>query len=540
MTFTARTLADALRLAADEAQTLRTFIDDLDGWDGKDLDTGTNAWRTLDVLAQSLDHADDHQSASAGLETAGEAGIIGATGHCGVMLTMLLFSWAAALENDEPVTPVRMRQMLRSSLEISGGFMTFSPAIQMVIEESAREIAELGDTLPEAADVLNMYAAQCQFALVEATNQATGRIDPGAAVFTLVVTCLDAVVRDDVALLSSFAQMLADLAASHQPRGPRAHAPELDRAFTVDMVVSASRAECQELSDRLSVLGAGHSFTGHEDFFGVGEWRFHVDTAVPMAVYPRGMAVRSFTVVDARPHEMLGVDGLADGFVHRGVHILERPSTRRVERAHVIVLSNAPGMVEAFAQSGALVVLNPQPSDSQHILSLARASSTGVSVLIPTDAHTAKMARMLEEKAPLPLRVIVAPTADELAAQSVAQATATIFVPQPGGYQAAEQLSAVIDQAIQYSLSTFRSISVESAELDVLGGAIESLNLFGSRTWRLLLSKNANPQTSAIVQHLLQTKVHLSGAPDDNAFNTPSLDVIEGHYQGATVLQGIQ
>lgn len=540
MSLTANTLAQTLRLAAEEAQTLRTFIDDLDGWDGKDLDTGTNASRTLSALADSLGAASDHLPFATGLEVAAEAGIVGGVGHCGQMLTLLLYSWHDALDGSDKLTPVVLRQMLKSSLRPQSGHMRLSDSLNMLLEECSAELDSFGQTLPDAPELINIYASHCQYALVEATNQSTGRIDPGAAVYALLITCLDAIVRDDVSLLESFAQMLADLAASHQPKGPQAHAPQKNRAFTVDMIVSGSQADIEALTARFDLLGAAHSLVGSEDFFGVGEWRLHVDTAVPLAVYPQDHPVRSFTVSDARPHEMLGVDGLADGFVHRGVHILERPSMKRVERAHVIVLTNAPGMVESFAQCGATVMLHPKTADARFMLTVAQGSTTGVTLLVPTDEATHDLAQNVAAKAAPGTRLLVASTFDELSAQSIANATATTFVPQPGGYQAADALVDVLTQAMAHAQSTFRTIVLPSTDVQTLSEAVDALLLFGARSWRLLLSRNADPQTTAIIQHLLPTPF-IPGLSDlVDLASTHSFDSIEAQYAGPTLLQGIQ
>jgi len=60
--------------------------------------------------------------------------------------------------------------------------------------------------------VFSRFSSQAQIGLVEATNEATGRIDPGGAFIALVLACIDAAMRDDAGILQSFTAMLADLA----------------------------------------------------------------------------------------------------------------------------------------------------------------------------------------------------------------------------------------------------------------------------------------------------------------------------------------
>lgn len=318
------------------------------------------------------------------------------------------------------------------------------------------------------------------------------------------------------------------------------------------MIVSGTRADVDAICERLTLLGAAYSYVGREDFFGVGEWRFHIDTSAPLAIYPRGISVRSFTVNDARPDEMLGVDGLAEGFVHRGVQILERPSVRRPERAHVVVMTNAPGMLEMFAQAGATVVLHPNKTDQGVFSTLAQGSSTGVTLFIPTDQNSHALAVKLSEHCPAGMRFLVADTCDELSALQAATATATTFVPQPGGFEAADALFEILTQALEHAHASARSIELATSDVELMSQAVESLLVFGARSFRLLLSKSADPQTAAIIQHFLPIEASASSrsnayagvAPvtlheDDHNAQSP-YDVIEGQYSGATLLQGIQ
>lgn len=538
MSLTARTLADTLRLAAEEAATLRRFIDDLDGWDGHDLDTGSNAARSLEALAEATASLHENVSLATALDIAVESGVTYGVGHCGQMITLLLQSWSASLGGILDVTPVRLRTMLKASLRSESGAMALSPALSVLISQSSEELDLFGETLPEIGELIGAYAAHCQFALVEATNQSTGRIDPGAAVFTLLVTCLDAIVRDDVALLASFAQMLADLAASSQSRGPRAHSPGEDRAFTVDMIVAGSQSDLLEVLERMRVLGARYSYVGNVDFFGVGEWRIHADTAVPLALFPRHMTVRGFTVCDARPHEQLGVDGLSDALTHHGVHILERPSLKRVERAHVIVLTHAPGMVEAYAQAGAVVVLAPSTADAYYLHNLVRASDTGVTLLIPTSERTGDLSQMLSDKAPANTTIMVAQSCDDLTALALTHATATTFVPQPGGREAASALMAILSGAMHHALSQIRTVPLNDGAVEEISQAVEELNVFGAQAFRVLLGNQADPQTVTIVQHLILGARTIHGDVLDNGATLEPVEVFEGHFDGASLLQG--
>lgn len=556
MSLRAHTLAAALRLAAEESATLRTFIDDLDGWDDKDCDTGTNAHHTLTYMAAALEDATEYLSFASGLELAIDAGITYGMGHVGQLITLVLASWHRSINGIDTLQPVHIRAMLIADpCEKAGehgipergvdehsahGYMELSAAIAAMLDDARDELNALGTTLPAGDDLVNLYAAQTQFALIEATSATTGRIDPGAAIISLLATCLDSALRDDNALLASFAQMLADLAASPTSRPPRAAVPHEQRAFTVDLVLSGVRSDAQALSARLTMLGAAHSWVGRADFFGLGEWRFHIDTSAPLAVYPRTMNVRAFTVTDARPNELIGVDTLSDGVTHRGVRLLERRPMKRVERAHVIALTQAPGLVEYLAQAGATVVLSPTADDVPIIAALARASSTGVSLILPYDEASAELAATACTYAEQhhmsakethtdaqALRIIAGQSRCDLVALALVQACGTIFVPQPGGSQVAAQVESLLRDAQQHALASQRTVLLPShADHEVIA-AVEEIGTMEPRQWRILLGGNDGTNVVALVNQLL------------SAYPGTILDVIDGGFTAPSQLQGL-
>ena len=55
MELNASVIIAACRAGAEEAARLAPFLDDLDGWDGADCDTGTNAAATMAALAAAMD-----------------------------------------------------------------------------------------------------------------------------------------------------------------------------------------------------------------------------------------------------------------------------------------------------------------------------------------------------------------------------------------------------------------------------------------------------------------------------------------------------
>ena len=107
------------------------------------------------------------------------------------------------------------------------------------------ELEDLGATLPEVDDVFSRFSSQAQIGLVEATNEATGRIGPRwAPSSTLVLACIDASMRGDAGILQSFTAMLADLAERHS-RAPEAASPPPGRDFTVDIILEGTQEDLE-------------------------------------------------------------------------------------------------------------------------------------------------------------------------------------------------------------------------------------------------------------------------------------------------------
>ncbi|WP_039886257.1 DAK2 domain-containing protein, partial [Schaalia georgiae] len=426
----ASVLAAAMASAAEEARRLAPFLNDLDGWDGSDCDTGSNAAATLAAMASALAALGPGAPFSTAVEACARTAVRQGVGHVGVLLGGVFASWAAVLLDEARPTPLVVRRML-CARPAPGCRIDASPAVVEVLAGARAELVALGDTLPDVADVISLCSSQAQIGLVEATSEQTGRIDAGAAVLALVLACLDSATRADPTILESYAVMLADLAALGGGRAPSPAPPPAGRRFTVDIVMQGEDKDRAALVSRLDALGARLSTVGHTDLFGLGEWRFHVDTSAPLAALPRTGRTLRFQVRDARPDEMIGIDELADeGITHRGVRLLERRPVRRVERATVIACTRAPGLVEELARAGAVVFLDPSPEDAPGLAVAAASSSTGVALIAPCDeacaALVARAASLLPSGPAAAPSVLSAATSDDLGVLAVARACAPL------------------------------------------------------------------------------------------------------------------
>lgn len=534
MDLNASVIIEACRAGAEEAARLAPFLDDLDGWDGADCDTGSNGAATMAALKAAMDSLDPRAHLRDALEAAVETIIRRGLGHSGMALGALFEAWAGALGDEHHVTPLVLRRMLAASLSPVASSIEWSDALVEMLGGAVRELEDLGATLPEVDDVFSRFSSQAQIGLVEATNEATGRIDPGGAFIALVLACIDASMRGDAGILQSFTAMLADLAERHS-RAPEAASPPPGRDFTVDIILEGTQEDLDALLARLGGLGARLSYVGRVDLFGMGEWRLHVDTSAPLAAHPTSGQVIRFQVCDARPDAQIGIDELADeGLSHRGVRLLQRRPMRRVERARVIACTSAPGLVEDLARAGAVVFLDLNSGDAAGIVSAAT-SRTGVTLVATCDEASASLvgtvASVLPSPAPGVPAILRAGSRDDLDVLAVARACAPLFVPQPGGVEAAPTLARMLRDGAHDALASCASAPLPpGGDPEGIAEALAEASRSGGDSWRLLISRDDDgPYTVATVRQLLSTR---------DASSTIDLETWDGGQSGPSLVAG--
>lgn len=89
MDLNASVIIEACRAGAEEAARLAPFLDDLDGWDGADCDTGSNGAATMAALEAAMDSLDPRAHLRDALEAAVETIIRRGLGHSGMALGAL-------------------------------------------------------------------------------------------------------------------------------------------------------------------------------------------------------------------------------------------------------------------------------------------------------------------------------------------------------------------------------------------------------------------------------------------------------------------
>ena len=553
MELNAGTVASLLRVAAHESATLAQFLNDLDGWDGSDCDTGTNAAHTLAFMASAVERLDPVSSFASGLEAGVDAGIVLAQGHIGVIITAVLSAWSKALNGPGQITPIQLRRMLcapnavQSDSHVTDVLLRthLSNAIVTVLDTARTAATDLGDTIESNEYLVSWYSLASQEGLISSTNERTGRIDAGASVLTILFACFDSVVSGQTSVLESLAHMLSELAENNGDI-PSQNVPAPNRAFSVDIVWQATATDADHFFTSIELMGARLSCVGMLDPFGVGMWRLHIDTSAPLSVRPKTGRLIRFQVADARPDEILGVDELAEeGITHRGVRLLERRPMRRVERARVLVCTRAPGLIEDVARTGAIVLYNPSAEDGAGIMEIATSSSTGVSLFVPCDDESSTLGTMLASRLNAPQSlfdpepadaasstdaiIVVAQSNDELSAFYVAHTCAGYFVPQPGGHAVGPTMERLLTQGASQALENQVTYSLDSDDDLAISQVVADIARRNPTQFRLLLSAHDGPDLVGLVRQLV---MHADSLLDD-------IDVIDGGQAGRSLIAGM-
>lgn len=517
----AHTLALTLTTAATELAKLRPFLDDLDGWNSHDCDTGTNALLTVESMSR-LAPTDPDMPLADYLDTLVSEGIRTGHGHVGLLITALWSAWAHALrqESGADLNPIIVRRMLTSApWDAPDAHVNVAPALAAMFDEATSELEVLGATVPDQSDLVSLYSSQLQYGLINATDD---YIDAGAAALIVIAASLDCTMRNDPAILDSLARMMSDLAHSHSRLVSTAARPR--DAFNVDMIVAGSTDDATNAGDYLDALEARWAAVGATDLFAYGTWRFRIDTSAPLAVRPPHGTVTRFMVRDGRPDELIGVDTLSDGVTHRGAQLLERRTHQRIERATVIAMTHAPGLVEDLAQAGALTLLDPNDQDIEAITCALAHSSTGVSLIAACDSASRARAERIRDVSPH--TVIVAPCEDDLTALECTRACASAFVPQPGGPTVAPVMQTMLTQSAARAAAASFALAITYDADEQLPLAVREVKARAPRRVRLLIGAADGPNLTATVRQML--------APDIN-----ELEVIDGGQAGPSIIQGL-
>jgi len=411
---TAPLLRAWLEAARTVAESTRELVDSLNVFPVPDADTGTNVLLTVrsacDALALLPAGGDLAQAARA----AADGAVRGARGNSGLLISQVLASLAdvcAQAPDPDALRPVELVHAYERiaaatwsavSRPVSGTLLTVA---QDAADNARSALEEATAAAPATISAVAASAAfGAQESVVETAGLGHGAVDAGGAALMLMYTCLSDIIntagaatgmpRPAPAPISRLPytlvarQMLDDLVAgaTHGGSARVSETPFSTGEFEVMYLLEATAAQAADLRRRLEAIGDSVGVVGTPDALGVGMFQVHVHTDTPRAALPRHGRARQVCIHHLHPTALavapvweadeppLPTTGPDDGRVvsferlaaRRSRSVPDSPDAEaRTEsgtarRVGVIACTRAPGLIEQFARTGAVVVLNPE------------------------------------------------------------------------------------------------------------------------------------------------------------------------------------
>ncbi len=201
----------------------------------------------------------------------------------------------------------------------------------------------------------------------------------------------------------------------------------------------------------------------------------------------------------------------------------------------MVACTRAPGLVEDLAQAGALVLLDPDPTDADVLEGALARSTTGVCLVAPCDQDSADWARSCARgrgTAQDAGQLLVADSRDDLSALVVAQACAPMFVPHPGGAGVAPIIAPMLTGTAAQSLRASTVIPLPHEDEDqALQEVMAQMGSTSSRRHRVLVGAEDGPTLVAVLRQMIAAH-STRGAGD--------LEVIDGGQAGPSLFQGLR
>lgn len=272
------------------------------------------------------------------------------------------------------------------------------------------------------SQVIGTALVGAQERTVDSADANRGVGDAGLAGACLIIASLADVAAEaegeapaNVELVSAMLSEWADRSRT-LTKALRATPPGGEFAVTFRQVGFA--ADLKKQREALSSTCSEVLLTGSVDEIGFGAFTTHVHTAVPLSALPhppQGVLLEHLSETGMTFPDSTEEDPLPE----RGNVVLLSRFTKKPSaspRAHLLVLSEAPALMEMFARGGATVLLEPGEAEQ---IDWALGTRKGPVVVIPASEATRKLAEQFVESnlSENPERsLVLAPTVDELSA----------------------------------------------------------------------------------------------------------------------------
>jgi len=314
-------LRRALIAAFDHVQRRRAELNRINVFPVPDGDTGTNLALTVSTIADRL-RASDHAAIGEVAQVAADAGVVGARGNCGMILSHFLLGFAQELKDRARVSVAEFGEALRGAVEHV--YAALERPVEGTIVTVMREAAEEAQTsrTTDFAELMENLLGRSRDALARTPEQLpalrkAGVVDAGGKGFVHLLEGIAAYIHGDPLVALDYAPALEAVPAAaarveYDVGGEKYRfcAEALVRSDTLPDA-DAVRAELRSFGDSLIVIR------------GDGVLKVHVHTNTPEELFDR---MRGFgTLVTHKAEDMQVQHGTVERAAASHVQLARRP-----------------------------------------------------------------------------------------------------------------------------------------------------------------------------------------------------------------------
>jgi len=478
-----------LTTGAGAVKRARGRLDSINVFPVADADTGTNIYLTLRegnrAVSQLTAEATHREVVAAFVRGA----LLGARGNSGVIVSAYLAEFLGTIDGHGGLADASAEHIADALDQASvAAYDSVGAPVEGTILTVAREAADAALESARAgvsregvlvAAVVGARAALARTQSLLPAARDAGVVDAGAAGLVLQLEMLAETIGGE-GVLDAIDDVDWELDDSHVHRG-------VESGFEV-MFVAHSRNDLRRaLTARLDAIGTSVTLTGAH-----GVWQAHVHTERP------GEAVK---VAASAPASHIVVRGLDD-------HAAD-------EATSVVALTTCPGLADALAEAGAIVVVVPRPADvtNKEIKRALRGAAGRAAIVVAGEPSLLAVAlKVAAERRRPSLTVLDAGHEAHVVAAVAASALAT-----PG-----QDLAAVMAESIA-------NTAVGDSSEDALDEDVDRLISARTEMVTLILGRGVDPAIADSVRLSVGTV-----AP------RADVAVYEGYQAGPPILVGVE
>lgn len=353
------------------AKALRTHQELLDAYSRACLEPagGARLAQTFALIEHQLSLHEPYISLSALVESLQQACLNPGHTLAGQILCAALYRGCQNWQGKAFLTPVDLLNSLRLGCQ--------GAAEAAVFGTQRGQVTALCSSIEDDLSRLDTFTAEqvCATALTSAQSYLVDNPDAvslnastaGLGLVLAVLSDMCALAEANVgSYVQVVVQMIRDLTAARSHPDTTARQPNQAR-FEVSLKVVGLASQWDQIRSQLQRACSEVVCWGQIDPFGLGQWSISAHTTSPLALWSLP-GVRSLRVTDLNQRRRsFSVEEPGPEVLGNVTLLLPRQRTAVVARPNLQVTAGteAPSLVEALAQTGAQVLLHPQPADLQ-------------------------------------------------------------------------------------------------------------------------------------------------------------------------------